>query len=205
MRRKVLTAALLCTFSISAFSTPASATSSAIPTVNCSGCTSLREFATYGAASLYMVNGWTAVIFTDFIWVHNPTTGRRALVDLDATVLGTIVTPWGAATMIDFSRLDVYAEWSDGSANLEFTTHREVIAAIAASIRADFQAHGHTYDLPVTELALLPEFNGAAWNHGPSSHQSWLTSGAWGFTVSGHGTASPIITVTECYFPAPDC
>jgi len=171
------------------------------PTVDCSGCTSLRDFGNFGAAQLFRVSGpMSATLGNDRIWVVNPTTGARVFVDLDTPVkvyyfLGVPIP------IVDFTQTEINATWIDGSASAKWVLPNEVVIAIGESI--ELAEADETPEVAAEELPDLPGFDDAyIWQFIGTQGGRLpvdLFFNLWSFSVlyeGGGGT--PLVTVYEC-------
>lgn len=177
-----------------------------LPSVDCAGCTTLRDFGNYGAASLYQATGIGGpAVGSDRIWVQNPRTGRRAFVDIDTPV--TFTALYGFAFPVpDLTRQEVNATWADGSASTTYLLPVEVIDAIGDALETEFLQHRDDpsqtpdVDVPPEEFDKLPGFNGLPWQYFNFPLIPFnLSNGGWDFSVQlPSGSAAPVVEVVEC-------
>ena len=175
------------------------AVASPVARVICDGCTTLRAFGNFGAASLYRATGpMGPAVGNDRIWVDNPSTGNSVFVDVDtpmmlATIMGTQVP------VPDVTKAEVNAEWLDGSASEAWVVSNEVLASMAASIEAA-ERHG-TDEVSPDEVEQLPGLSERdVWSG--VDHGSWarVSTGRWVFhhTDAVPATGTPVVTIIEC-------
>ena len=173
-----------------------------VPRVDCSGCSSLREFGNFGAASLYRSTGPAGpAVGNDKIWVDNPTTALSAFVDVDTPM--TTLTFMGTEIPIpNLAQTKINATWADGSGSATWVLPNAVVDAIGEGIEAA-ENHGTPAVTPeeVAELPGLsgtPSWDSTGWSaYTPSA--GTLSSGLWVFYVTGFGgQAVPVVTVVEC-------
>ena len=173
-----------------------------VPRVDCNGCSSLREFGNFGAASLYRSTGPAGpAVGNDRIWVDNPTTAVSAFVDVDTPM--TKLTFMGTEIPVpNLAEMEVNATWADGSASATWVLPNAVVDAIGKGIEAA-EKHKSSAVTP-QEVANLPGLGGTdGWNASGWSADTpsvgRLSSGLWVFYVRGFGgEAVPVVTVVEC-------
>jgi hypothetical protein len=177
-----------------------------LPSVDCAGCTTLREFGNYGAASLYQVVGVGGpAVGSDRIWVRNPVTGRSVFVDIDTPVTMTAV--YGFAIPVpDLTRQEVNATWANGSASMSYLLPVEVIDAIGDALETEFLEHREDApgtpdtEVPADEFDNLPGFNDLPWQYFNFPFVPFsLSNGGWSFSVQlSSGSPVPVVEVVEC-------
>ena len=171
------------------------------PTVNCSGCVSLKDFGNFGAAQLFRSTGaLSATVGNDRIWVVNPETGKRVFVDLDTPMTSTFL--FGIPIPIpDFTQTEVNATWSNGSNADVWILPNEVVVAMGECI--DMAESDATPAVTAEELPDLAGFNdsyvwqfiGAAGGVSPGR----LAFNQWAFSVLYiSGGPTPVVTIIEC-------
>ncbi len=198
MLRKSWLTLLLCFVSLSTFA-------ESVPSVECSGCRTLVDFGNYGAAVLYQAVGVGGpATGSDRIWVVNPSTSKRAFVDIDAPM--RISMFYGFSIPVpDLTRQEVNATWSDGSGSASYELPVEVIDAIGDSIDTELDIHrddssAEEEGIPQHEFQALPGFNGAPWQYRYLNVNPYmLINGNWEFSVDRALSApAPIVNVVEC-------
>lgn len=178
-----------------------SSAAAALPRVDCNGCSSLREFGNYGAASLYRATGPAGpAVGSDRVWVDNPGTGASVFVDVDTpivqhTVMGTEIP------IPDLTHMEINATWADGSGTGTWILPNAVLAAMGESIEA--AERNGTPEVTPEEVKEIPGLSGKTpWRTSGWSGGHWgfgrLQSGGWVFRVHGTGRALPIVTIVEC-------
>lgn len=184
---------------------PCSAFAASIPSVDCSGCRTLTDFGNYGAAVLYQavgVGGPSAG--SDRVWVANPSTGKRAFVDIDTPMRFSMF--YGFSIPVpDLTKQEINATWSNGSGSASYELPVEVIDAIGDSIDTELDIHrddspGDEEDIPQQEFQALPGFNGGPWQYRYLHANPYtLINGSWEFSVHGVlNSPTPIVNVVEC-------
>jgi hypothetical protein len=167
-----------------------------IPTVLCGDCTSLREFGNFGAAQLWRAVGATGPeVGTDKIWVRNPSTNRRAFVDVDRPYLR--INFLGIPLVIpDLSKQEVNATWDDASASATWVLPNEVIGAIEEAFDVAESEQPSEPNLSIPGFDSLPGINDLVWQVTGNS----IRSGLWTFhfsTLFG-GYPNAVVSVVEC-------
>jgi len=163
--------------------------------VECSGCTTLRDFGNFGAAALYRAVGpMGPAVGADRIWVENPGTGESVFVDLD-TPISMLTVLYTQLPLPDLTRTEINATRADGSESQTWVLPNEVVAAIAESI--GLAERRDTPEVTPEELDELPGFSPAAggWH---SDRAGGLWWGDWRFSVTGNVEWVPQIRIVEC-------
>lgn len=170
-----------------------------IARVSCDGCATLRAFGNFGAASLFRATGpLSPAVGNDRIWVDNPSSGKSVFVDLDIPVAqGTFM---GTQVPIpNLTRMEVNAEWADGSASASWEVANEVLASMAASIEAA-ERHG-TGEVTADEVEQLPGLSAQdVWSGLPQGSWTRVSTGRWVFMLPTGlpATRTPVVTIIEC-------
>jgi hypothetical protein len=171
------------------------------PTVDCSGCLSLRDFGNFGAAQIYRASGTlSATVGNDRLWVVNPETGKMAFVDIDTPV--DMFYFLGAPIPIpDFTKTEVNATWADGSESATWILPNEIVAAMGESV--DVVESDATPEITAAELLQVAGFDddyvwqfiGLLGGQVPMG----LLYNLWSFSVLYEGVSgTPLVTVYEC-------
>ena len=198
MLRETLLILLLGAFSFSAFA-------ASVPSVACFDCRTLDDFGNYGAAVLYQAVGVGGpATGSDRVWVVNPSTSKRAFVDIDSPMRIGIF--YGFSLPVpDLTRQEINATWGDGSGSASYELPVEVIDAIGDTIDIEQDIHrddspGVEEDIPQQEFRALPGFNGGPWQYRyPNLNPYMLINGNWEFSVHRVlSSPTPIVNVVEC-------
>lgn len=170
-----------------------------IPTVECAGCVSLREFGNFGSAQLFRATGPTsASVGNDRVWVVNPHTGQRAFVDIDTPItlfyfLGTPIP------VPDFTQTEITATWDDGSASATWVLPSEVLEAMGLGI--EIAEEVDTPEVTADEFDQLPGFDDFyVWQFigtQGGTEPVQLRFSLWSFSAQ-YVAGIPIVTVYEC-------
>ena len=170
-----------------------------VPTVECAGCSSLRDFGNFGSAQLYRATGpISATVGNDRVWVINPKTGKRAFVDIDTPI--TLFYFMGAPIPVpDFTQTEINATWDDGSISATWLLPSEILEAMGQGI--EIAEEVDTPEVTEEEFDQLPGFNDAyVWQFigtqggvGPVE----LLYNLWSFSSLYIG-GTPVVTVYEC-------
>ena len=184
---------------------PCSAFAASVPSVECSGCRTLTDFGNYGAAVLYQAVGVGGPSTgSDRVWVVNPSTSKRAFVDIDTPLRITLF--YGFSIPVpDLTKQEINATWGDGSGSASYELPVEVIDAIGDCIDIELDIHrddspAEEEDIPEQEFRALPGFNGGPWQYRYLNVNPYtLINGSWEFSVNrASSSPAPLVNVVEC-------
>lgn len=149
------------------------ATAHAQESIDCTGCDSARDFLLFGSSHLFADQGWAGTLAESNIWVENPNTNVRFLVEMDPVWVEVSVFFWSFTIPAD-DKVAVTATRDDLGEQLSLEIDTIILACIDKGTDVGSSAAETPGEMTPDELDVLPGFYPPApWE------ETWDPYGNW--------------------------